>query len=79
MKKNLYFVLQLGKNGHHVAMAVAVPTNQNLYHHFDDFNCYGRQVEVVHYVETWKQALELESAWNDGFRKNGTIWQKEDY
>ena len=79
MVKNLNFVLQLEKNGRYIAMAVTVPKNQNLYHHFDGYNTYGQTVKVVHYVETWKQALELEKSWNDGFKANGTAWTKDDY
>ena len=79
MKNNLFFVLQLDKNGRHIAMAITVPKNQNLYHCFDGYNTHGQTVKVAHYAETWKQALELEKVWNDGFKANGTAWVKDDY
>lgn len=80
MVKNLFFVLQLKKNNHFTAMAVAVPKSQNLYHYFDDYNHDdGQTVEVVHYVDTWKHAIELEQVWNKGFELNGNGWTKEDY
>ena len=80
MVKNLFFVLQLEKNGHYVAMAVSVPIHQNLYHYFDSFNHNnGQTVKVVHYCKTWKLALELEKVWNDGFKLNGNSWAQEDY
>ena len=79
MKNNLSFVLQIEKNHRFLAMAVSVPKNQNLYHRFDGYNINGQEVVVVHMVDTWKHALELEKAWNDGFKSNGTAWDKEDY
>lgn len=79
MVKNLFFVLQLEKNGHFLAMAISVPKNQNLYHRFDGYNTHGQTVKVVHYAETWKQALEIEKSWNDGFKVNGNGWITSDY
>ena len=80
MAKQLFFVLQMDNaNGQHIAIAVSQNTNVNLYHVFDAYNNeqMGIKVKVVHYCETWKKALELESAWNNGFKENGTLWQCE--
>ena len=79
MKNNLSFVIQLKKNGHNTAMAVAVPKNNNLYHYFDDYNRDGSEVIVAHYVDSWTKAIRLEQEWNAQFKANGTAWTKEDY
>lgn len=79
MTKNLFFVLQIKKNNHLLAMAISVPKKQNLYHCFDGYNIHGQQVVVAHLADSWKEALQLEKVWNDGFRLNGNGWVKEDY
>lgn len=79
MKNNLSFVLQIEKNHRFLAMAVSVPKNQNLYHHFDGYNINGQKVNVVHFCSSWSKAIELEKYWNEGFKANGTNWRNEDY
>ena len=79
MTKNLNVVLQIRKNNHFLALAITVPKNQNLYHCFDGYNIHGQEVMVAHLADSWKQALEIEKTWNDGFVANGTAWAKEDY
>ena len=79
MKNNLFFVLQLEKNGRYIAMAITVPKSQNLYHCFDGYNTHGQIVKVVHYCDTWSHALEIEKSWNDGFKANCTAWTNDDY
>ena len=79
MAKKISFVIQIEVNGKYLAVAESCSTNINLYHYFDGYNNSddGISVKVVHYCETWKKALELESAWNNGFKENGTLWQGE--
>ena len=80
MKKQLSFVIQISVNDtKNIALATSCSTNQNLYHVFDGYNNgeMGFKVKVVHYCETWKKALELEQAWNEGFKNNGTLWEGE--
>lgn len=74
MKNNVNFVLQLERNGKFLAMALAIPKNENLYHKFDGYNVQGQRVRVVHYCDTRKEALDLEKVWNDGFKANGNGW-----
>lgn len=72
--RNLYFVIQITKNGKHYAYVDEVNKGLNLCglfegrHEFDE-----RTLDVVMYAPSKKHALEVAEAWNKTFKENGTL------
>lgn len=67
MKKQLYFAIAFEKDGKHFAMVETVPAYLNLRHAFPNKN-----ISVIHYCDTKKEAFETAETWNNAYRENCT-------
>ena len=78
-RNNLYFVIQITKNGKHYAYIDEVNKALNLYGLFEGRHEFGgRKIDSVMYMPSKKRALEIAEAWNNIFKNEGTLidWRK---
>ena len=69
------FVISFTKDNKHFAYVEQVDSCTNLYGRFDKFYAInGGTTEIVMFAPSMKKAQEIANAWNENYKKNGTLF-----